>query len=271
MTSKPVPGTTTLSEVHEYWTRKSCGSGVSSARKYSREYFEEIEQYRYEIEPEIFSFAQFTRYRGQKVLEVGVGAGTDFVQWTRAGAVAHGVDLTEEAIEHVRRRLDCYGLEAVVQVADAERLPFPDESFDLVYSWGVIHHSPDMERAFGELARCARRGGTIKVMIYHRHSLHVLYWWFRYALLRGRPFRTFADVMFHHQESLGTRAFTRAEIRELAGRHRVAIVRIDVSASPFYDLLGGRSIVLQVAAHVLACLLGSNRCGWYMRVEMRKP
>ena len=86
-------------EVAAYWNRATCGTDVTLATKYSREYFEEIEHYRYRMEPEIFSFAQFTRYRDKRVLEVGVGAGTDFLQWVRAGAKAYGVDLTPAAVE----------------------------------------------------------------------------------------------------------------------------------------------------------------------------
>jgi len=127
---------------------------------YSKEYFEEIERRRYDPvvgEPEIFSFAQFTRYSGKKILEVGVGAGTDFIQWVRAGAVAYGIDLTEKAIEHVRRRLEVYNLHAAdIRVGDAENLPYEDNTFDLVYSFGVIHHSPDTERALSEIITLQR-------------------------------------------------------------------------------------------------------------------
>ena len=95
------------------------------------------EGFRYQIEPEIFAFAQFTRYRGQRLLEVGIGAGTDFLQWVRAGAKAHGVDLSREAVDHVKHRLQVYGLSAEdVRVADAENLPYEDNTFDVVYSWG---------------------------------------------------------------------------------------------------------------------------------------
>ena len=77
-------------QIKEYWNREICGTAVASSEKYSRQYFDEIEDSRYSIEPEVFSFAQFTRFRCQKVLEVGVGAGTDFIQWVRAGAKAYG-------------------------------------------------------------------------------------------------------------------------------------------------------------------------------------
>ena len=262
---------TTLGDVHDYWNRESCGAGVTAAAKHSREYFEEIEQYRYRVEPEIFAFAQFTRHSGQKMLEVGVGAGTDFLQWCRAGTQAHGIDLTEEAIANVRERLNIYGQRAAeLKVANAESLPYPDNTFDLVYSWGVIHHSPDTEKAFSEIARVTRKGGSIKLMLYHRHSLVALYLWVRYALLGGRPWRSLSDVVYHHMESIGTRAYTRSEVREMARRHGLSVRNIDVTASPTYDLLAQYPWPLRAIAYVLASALGYSRCGWYMRLEFTK-
>lgn len=258
-------------EVAAHWNRQSCGSGVASASKFTLEYFEQIESFRYAIEPEIHAFAQFTRHRGQRLLEVGVGAGSDFLQWVRAGTIAHGVDLTQEAVDHVKHRLEVYGLQAAdVRVGDAENLPYPDASFDITYSWGVIHHSPDTPRALAEIVRVTRPGGTIKLMVYHRRSLHTFYWWVRYALLCGRPWRSFADVLYHHHESIGTKAYTTSEFRSLARRHSLTVELLDVQASPFYDLLSTRSFPERAVAYLLASVLGHHRCGWYMRLHLKK-
>jgi ubiquinone/menaquinone biosynthesis C-methylase UbiE len=263
--------TALLGDVHDYWNRESCGAGLTDAPKHSRQYFEEIEEYRYLVEPEIFAFAQFTRHSGQKMLEVGVGAGTDFLQWCRAGTQAHGIDLTEEAIANVRERLAIYGQRAEeLKVGNAESLPYPDGTFDLIYSWGVIHHSPDTEKAFCEIARVVRQGGTVKLMLYHRHSLVAFYLWVRYALLRGRPWRSLSDVVYHHMESIGTKAYTRAEIHDMARRNGLSVRKIDVTASPTYDLLAQYPRPLQMLAYLLASVLGYHRCGWYMRIEMTK-
>src|SRR5580704_9265690 len=92
-------------EVKQFWNRASCETEHTHSQKYSVEYFDEIERFRYSTQPFIHSFAQFTRYHGKRVLEVGFGAGTDFIQWLRAGALASGVDLTEEALENITRRI----------------------------------------------------------------------------------------------------------------------------------------------------------------------
>src|ERR1044071_7491378 len=75
-------------EIHDFWNRQICDTHIATSKKFSREYFEQIEAFRYKDQPFIHSFAQFTRYRGKRVLEVGFGAGTDFVQWLRGGAHA---------------------------------------------------------------------------------------------------------------------------------------------------------------------------------------
>ena len=99
-------------EVRGFWNRRSCDTHAATSGKFSKEYFEEIESYRYQDQPFIHSFAQFTRYRDKKVLEVGFGAGTDFVQWLRAGAKASGIDLTQEGLDNLTHRIQVYGLPA---------------------------------------------------------------------------------------------------------------------------------------------------------------
>jgi len=94
----------------EFWENKSCGTEFTKEDKYSKNYYEDIENYRYSVEPEIFSFAQFSRFYGRKVLEVGYGAGTDFLQWVRSGAKAYGVDITREGYENLINRLKVYNL-----------------------------------------------------------------------------------------------------------------------------------------------------------------
>ena len=257
-------------EVRSYWSEHPCETDITSSPKFSREYFDEIEEYRYRVNPEIFTFAQFTRYRDRKVLEVGVGAGTDFIQWVRAGAKAYGIDLTEEAIEHVKKRLAVYGLSAEeCKVADAEHIPFPDNMFDLVYSWGVIHHTPDLFRALGEMIRVARAGGSIKIMIYNRRSLGAFYRYLKYGLFRGRPFRKISDILWNDIESIGTKALTRTELKSILSGYPVEIKTV-CSRVTNSDLLWNRPLILRMCAYVLACLLGFNRCGWFMTVELEK-
>jgi ubiquinone/menaquinone biosynthesis C-methylase UbiE len=257
-------------QVKAYWNRASCGTGTTQQQKFSQIYFEEIEQHRYTMEADIFALAQFTRFHGKKVLEVGVGAGTDFLQWVRAGAHAHGIDLTQEAIDNVHARLEAYGLKAAdVRVADAEALPYPNNYFDCVYSWGVIHHSPDMEQCLREIIRVTKPGGTAKLMVYNRHSLWVFCRYFRSGVLRGKPFQSFAKILFYNLESLGTKAYTRSEIKKMMEKYPVIIKQLKAPVTQ-RDLLWYKRKPFQWLAYLAACVCGMNKVGWFMTIELTK-
>jgi SAM-dependent methyltransferase len=117
----------------------------------------------------LFPFTEFGA--SPKVLEVGCGMGTMAMHWARHGARMTAVDLNPTAIERTRRRFELHGLEGDIQLADGRSLEFADDSFDYAYSWGVLHHSPDIERSLAELMRVVRPGGGFGVMLYHRRSL----------------------------------------------------------------------------------------------------
>ena len=206
-------------QVRAFWNAQSCDTQVAKAAKFTRAYFEEIEAFRYFDQPFIHAFAQFSRARDRKVLEVGFGAGTDFIQWLRAGARASGLDLTPEALENLRHRIQVYGLPEPenLQVGDAEQLPFAADTFDLGYSFGVLHHSPNTEQALRELVRVVRPGGQLKVMLYNRRSIYVINRWVRFALLKGRPFRSLRWVLWNAVESIGTKGYTRPELARILG------------------------------------------------------
>jgi ubiquinone/menaquinone biosynthesis C-methylase UbiE len=257
-------------EVEKHWNKASCGTEFIKKQKFSEGYFQEIEDFRYKIEPEIFSFAQFSRFHGKKVLEIGVGAGTDFTQWVRSGAIAYGIDLTQEAIENATQRLFLQGLNAQeLKVSDAENLPYPNNFFDLVYSWGVIHHSPDMEKCLKEIVRVSKPGGLIKIMIYNRHSLFAFYRWMLAGLFKGKPWRSIKTVLFYDQESLGTKAYTFKEVRKILSGFPVQVISHKATVSG-HDLLYYKSAPFRFLAYVFACLLGWNRVGWFMTIELRK-
>jgi len=205
-------------EVRAFWEKEPCGTGegiVGGITPGTLGWYEAVEEHRYRVEPFIHSIAQFTRYHGKMLLEVGVGAGTDHLQWARAGAICNGVDLTAAAIETTRRRFALYGLRTELKHIDAEKLPYPDATFDVVYSWGVIHHSEHPQAILAEIHRVLKPGGRLIGMMYGRHSVLTLKMWIRHALLKARPWRSFADVVWHHMESIGTKAYTQKELMRL--------------------------------------------------------
>ncbi|HEX3145326.1 MAG TPA: class I SAM-dependent methyltransferase, partial [Pyrinomonadaceae bacterium] len=156
--------------VRDFWQQHPCGTKFSDAEMGSREFFERVEKHRYEKEWHIPAAANFASTRGMKVLEIGCGLGTDGAQFARAGAEYTGIDLTEAAVDLARRRFALSGLRGEFRVSDAENLDFANESFDLVYSHGVLHHTPDIEAAVSEIHRVLKPGGRAMVMLYHRGS-----------------------------------------------------------------------------------------------------
>ena len=169
--SNPTETNTDLKErVRAFWQAHPCGTKFSDAAMGTPEFFERVEAHRYTKEWHIPDAADFAGARGLRVLEIGCGLGTDGAQFAKAGADYTGIDLTEAAIELARRRFECSGLQGEFRVADAENLDFADGSFDLVYSHGVLHHTPDTARAVQEIHRVLKPGGRAVVMLYHRNS-----------------------------------------------------------------------------------------------------
>lgn len=204
-------------EVRKYWEGEVCGSryGLSEDRMV---WFQEIEQSRYKLEPHIGDFAEFAKYRRKRILEIGVGAGTDFINWTRNQALAVGIDFSESSIKLVKQRLFLEGNDSKcfsLCVADAEAIPFKDNTFELVYAWGVLHHTPNTEMAIKEIYRVLKSSGSVKAMIYHIPSWTGWMLWFRFGVLRLKPWLSPREAIFKYLESPGTKAFTLSEARRL--------------------------------------------------------
>jgi SAM-dependent methyltransferase len=198
-------------QVQSYWDAKPCGDGLTEAERGTSRYFEDVEAAKDRLEPYVHHFAEFARWRDRDVLEIGCGVGTDTVRFARAGARVTAVDLTDTAVALTRRHLETEGLDGVVRQADAEDLPFADSSFDLVYSWGVLHHTPDTKRAVREVARVLRPNGEARVMLYNRRSFFAFGVW----ILRGAVSRRSLAAVLATVESPGTKGYTRNELREL--------------------------------------------------------
>ncbi len=161
-------------DVRNYWDSHPCGTQFTHLAWGSQEFFDEVERFRYSIHPFMEKAIRFHQYAGKSILEVGCGLGTDLVQFARAGAAVTGVDLTPNSIDLVKKRFALAGLQGRALVADAENLPFSAGEFDVVYSFGVLHHTPDTQKAIDEVFRVLKPGGEAVIMLYHKHSIHML-------------------------------------------------------------------------------------------------
>lgn len=210
----------------QQWDKDPAGAVYGSAHEFgTREFFDEVERHRYqEYAPWMPELMGFNDFPGAKLLEVGCGMGTDLLQFARGGAQVTGVDLTPRSVETSRHHLDLYGQTGDFALADCERLPFADESFDVAYSNGVLHHTPDTAGSVREIHRVLKPGGQARVMLYHRGSWG--YWSqvvVRYGILKGEFLRGASanDIMSKYVEfNAGggrplVKAYSRREAREL--------------------------------------------------------
>jgi SAM-dependent methyltransferase len=195
-------------EVAEFWNSEPCGTRYLGEKSE----FDAHARARYLLEPHIPGFAGFESARGLRVLEIGVGIGADYEQWLKAGAIATGVDISAASLEHARRRCKLAGLAADLQFADAENLPFASNSFDVVYSYGVMHHSPNTVKCLNEAWRVLKPGGEARIMLYHHASLTGIMLWLRFGIWRGQSIR---QCVYERLESPGTKTFTHCEVSEL--------------------------------------------------------
>jgi SAM-dependent methyltransferase len=166
---RPGPG---IEAVESYWNARPCNVRHSQKPLGSREYFDEVEQRKHFVESHIPKFAQFERWPGKRVLEVGCGIGTAAVNFTRCGADYTGVELSPASLELTRQRFEVYGLKGRFILCNAEQLSeyVKTDYFDLVYSFGVIHHSPNQRAIVEQIRKVIRKNGEFRCMLYAKNS-----------------------------------------------------------------------------------------------------
>jgi ubiquinone/menaquinone biosynthesis C-methylase UbiE len=175
---------------------------------------------------------------GKQVLEIGCGMGTHAEMLIRSGASLTAIDQTSTAVESTRRRLTLRQLNGQVLQQDAEKLTFPDQTFDTVWTWGVIHHSRSTERCVTEIGRVLKPGGRLMMMVYYRPSL---VYYLHCGLIRGIALGGFlrhslSEIYVTSSDGFYARVFSKSELRELLKPHfhslRITIVGIKAELYP---------------------------------------
>jgi ubiquinone/menaquinone biosynthesis C-methylase UbiE len=258
-------------QVQNQWNNNPVGSQyVRHAQKHTLEWFLEVEAHRYgEYAPWMPEVMEFARHRGEKVLEIGGGMGTDLAQFARHGALVTDVDLSAGHLEHAKENFRLRGLSGRFVHHDAESLPFDDNEFDLVYSNGVIHHSPNTGAMVEEIYRVLRPGGRAIVMVYAENSLH--YWKVvigRLGLVEGMLDRwSPGEIMSRHIELTANDArplvkvYTPERLRRLFRRFEG--ITIDQRQLTAPELPHG--------FHWLPLDLSGRTLGWNLIIKARKP
>jgi SAM-dependent methyltransferase len=213
-----------VGRVETYWNNRPCNIRHSPKPIGTKEYFDEVEARKYFVESHIPRLAEFERWRGKKVLEIGCGIGTDTINFARHGARVTAVDLTEKSLEVARQRAEVFGLASSIQFiqANAEELSsfVPVEPYDLVYSFGVIHHTPHPERVIQQIRKYVRPGSSVRIMVYNRWSWKVL--WILFAYGKGQVWKLNRWIAEYSEAQTGcpvTYSYSRAEGKKLLEDH----------------------------------------------------
>jgi SAM-dependent methyltransferase len=161
-------------QVRAHWDRQPCDSETSRQAPLSRAFFTEIEAKRYALQPHILECLGWVDWAGKRVLEIGAGLGTDARRLIAAGAHYTGINVDRGSTDAATAALRVFGLPGETRQCDATALEFPDQSFDAVYSFGVLQHIPDVARAVAQIERVLKPGGQLLMMVYNRVSINYL-------------------------------------------------------------------------------------------------
>lgn len=206
----------TSAEVRQYWNRHIHDLEISRHPPGTPGFFADLDQYHFEKLHHLLRLVDFDAWRGRRVLDVGCGAGVEVVRFAKAGAFAFGVDLSEQAVSLTRANLRQQALGAGLAVADGERLPFPDDSFDYVFAHGVIQYAADDARVVAECHRVLKPGGTVLFQVYNRIS-----WLNMLSIVMKTP--------LEHEDAPVLRRYSIGEFRSLLR----TFTRVDVIAERF--------------------------------------
>lgn len=174
---------TAYEAIRTFWNNRPCGSRNSNKLALTREYFDEIESNRYYVEPHVPEFAQFEKWSGKKVLEIGCGIGTDSINFARAGAEITVVDFSEVSLDMCRKRFELYNLKGNFYHGNAELLTtfLPLDKYDLIYSFGVIHHTLHPKRIIQQLTAYIKPETELRIMVYSAVSWKLFWMMFEYG------------------------------------------------------------------------------------------
>jgi len=220
-----------IEEVKRYWNDRPCNIRHSEKEIGTREYFDEVETKKYFVEPHIPSFADFYSWSGKKVLEIGCGIGTDTISFARAGALVTAVDVSEKSLELAKKRAEIFGLKNIeFYQANAENLQdvVPIQKYDLVYSFGVIHHTPHPENVLKAIEPYINKRSIIKIMVYHKVSWKVLWILLKYG--KGAFWKLDSLIAKYSEAQTGcpiTFSYTKRSVKKLMEDFHILEYRVE--------------------------------------------
>ena len=165
-----------LKQIKNYWNKQPCNINHSNEPGLSKKYFDEVRKKKYFVEKHILKFADFKKYNKKNVLEIGCGIGTDAMEFIKNGAKYIGIDYSDESIKICKRRVEVLGLTnknpffIVSNCEELNEIKKLKKKFHLIYSFGVLHHTENMQKAFNQIYKIADKNTEIKIMLYAKNS-----------------------------------------------------------------------------------------------------
>jgi ubiquinone/menaquinone biosynthesis C-methylase UbiE len=255
-----------IEDVRSFWEANPVSATAVPFPLGSREYFAYYDRLRESNEPLAFSYElhEYPAFKGKTVLDVGCGNGYVLSKYAREGAEVYGIDLTKAAIDLTEARFDLLGLQGTFQVANAEALPFADDTFDCVCSMGVLHHTPDTARAIAEIYRVLKPGGRLIVMVYHRDSALYRVTFPLLRLIKRRSLQQLVNEVDGVGNPKGD-VYTRAELRRLLDRFQNLELYAGVLKGWMVLPRGGRFLPDRLLQPFAPCW------GWFLYAKCNKP
>lgn len=264
--------TRSIEDVRQYWNARPCNVRHSSQPIGTPEYFEEVRMRKYTVEPHIIEFADYPHWRGKKILEVGCGIGSDTWMFANAGAHVTALDVSEESVNLAVKHCAHWPSTVTVGIADVERIQdyLPAQDFDLIYSFGVLHHTPHPHVALWKLRAYTNLDTELRIMVYNRWS------WKAIKITRGRPWRN--DLVARQSEAQSGCPITFAYSRRSARRmlrvcgYTVTALRVThIFPYRVRDYVEGR-LVRTLPARLLAPIWPflESLVGWHLLVVARR-
>jgi SAM-dependent methyltransferase len=251
-----------IDEIQRYWDTRIHDLEMTKHPVGSREFFDDLDDYRFDKLHYLPRLVDFSSFRGQRLLEVGCGIGTDLVRFARGGARVTGVDLSRTAIDLAEKNFALHGVAAEeLRVANGEALPFADDTFDIVYAHGVVQYTADPARLIRECHRVVKRGGRGIFMVYNRVS------WLN-------AMSAVMKVPLEHEDAPVLRKFSIGEFRELLKPFpEVEIVpeRFPVKSRLHHGVKGMLYNTFFVGTFNALPAAAVRRFGWHLMAFCRKP
>lgn len=214
--------------VKNYWDRRPCNIKHSVKPIGTLEYFDEVEKKKYFVEPHIPTFAEFNKWKGKKVLEIGCGIGTDSINFARAGAELTCVELSNKSLDLCKKRFQEYGLKARFVLCNAEELSdfIKNEQFDLIYSFGVIHHSPNPYEIMKKVKDLCHKDTRLKIMVYSLVSYKTLEAWIKCGYKFKFSFKK--SIQYYAEAQLGcpvAYTYTKKDLKKLFKDYHILSIK----------------------------------------------